>query len=219
MTDHKQHAPATTRNREAIRAVLERELPARGTVLEIASGSGEHATYFARAFPGLTWQPSDPSGSALASIAAWRAEAQLPNLCAPLALDVTAASWPVEHAGAIVCINMVHIAPWEAALGVFAGAARLLAAGAPLYLYGPYRFAGAFTAASNAEFDRRLRDRDPRWGVRDVDELTAAADVRGLVLTEVVEMPANNHSLVFRRRAHAPELGRHSRDDMDPDRP
>jgi len=196
--DAKRHAPATARNREPIREVLARELPARGTVLEIASGSGEHAIYFARAFPQLAWQPSDTSGSALASIAAWRAEVQLDNLRGPVALDVTAASWPIAHADAIVCINMLHISPWEAALGLFAGAARVLPAGALLYLYGPYRFGGVFTAESNAAFDRSLRSRDPRWGVRDVDELEAAARPHGLVLRDTVAMPANNHSLVFR---------------------
>src|SRR5262249_51532601 len=148
--DVKHHAPATVRNREPIRRVLERDLPPRGTVLEIASGSGEHAIYFARAVPGLAWQPSDASDRALASMAAWRAEAQLPTLCAPIPLDVTA-PWPISHADAIVCINLVHVAPWEAALALFAGASRLLPPGALLYLYGPYRFGGAFTAHSNAE--------------------------------------------------------------------
>ena len=200
MADRKQHAPATERNREPIREVLAHELPRHGTVLEIASGSGEHAIHFARAFPGLVWQPSDATDTALSSIAAWRAEAELPNLRAPIAIDAAAATWPIERADAIVCINLVHIAPWEAALGVFAGAARLLAADALLYLYGPYRFAGAFTAPSNAEFDRWLRARDPRWGVRDVDELEAAAARHGLALREVIAMPANNHSLVFRRQ-------------------
>jgi len=198
MTDAKQHAPATARNREPIREVLARELPPRGSVLEIASGSGEHAIHFARSFPQLAWQPSDASDAALASIAARRAEAQLANLETPVALDVTAAGWPVSHADAIVCINMIHISPWETTLGLFAGASRLLAAGALLYLYGPYRFAGAFTAASNADFDRSLRSRDPRWGVRDVDELEAAARSHGFALRDTVAMPANNHSLVFR---------------------
>lgn len=199
MTDGKQHAPATARNRDAIRAVLARELPAHGSVLEIASGSGEHAVYFAAAFPHLTWQPSDPSDAALASITAWRAEAQLANLQAALALDAAAAAWPIAHADAIVCINMVHISPWQATLGLFAGAARTLARGALLYLYGPYRFAGAFTAASNAEFDRSLRSRDPQWGVRDVGELDAAARPHGLERRDTVVMPANNHSLIFRK--------------------
>jgi hypothetical protein len=198
--DAKQHAPATQRNREPIREVLARELPARGTVLEIASGSGEHAVYFARAFPALVWQPSDADEPALASISAWRAEAGLPNLREPIALDVTAQRWPIARADAIVCINMIHISPWDATLGLFAGAARLLAGDALLYLYGPYRFGGVFTAQSNAEFDRWLRDRDPRWGVRDVDELEAAAARHGFALREVVAMPANNHSRVFRRR-------------------
>ena len=201
MPDPRQHAPATARNREPIRAVLERELPAHGTVLEIASGSGEHALHFARAFPDLSWQPSDPSASSLASIAAWRTDDPLPNLRAPIALDVTATTWPIAQADAIVCINMVHIPPWDAALGLFAGAARLLAGAAPLYLYGPYRFAGVFTSESNAEFDHWLRQRDPRWGVRDVDQLSAAAAPHGFALARVAEMPANNHSLVFRRQS------------------
>jgi len=196
--DAKQRVPATERNREPIREVLARELPASGTVLEIASGSGEHAAYFARAFPHLVWQPSDADEPALASIAAWRADAELPNLCAPIALDVTAPSWPIAHADAILCINMIHISPWDATLGLFAGAARLLAGEALLYLYGPYRFGGVFTAASNAEFDRWLRDRDRRWGVRDIDEVVVAAAGHGFVLREAVAMPANNHSLVFR---------------------
>lgn len=198
MADRKHHAPATARNREPIRAVLERVLPARGTVLEIASGSGEHAVAFAQAFPALTWQPSDPDPDALASIAAWREEAGLANLAAPIELDVTKA-WPALAPAAIVCINMVHIAPWEAAFALVAHAGQILAPGALLYLYGPYRFSGAFTSESNAEFDRSLRARDSRWGVRDVDELVAAARVSELELVETVVMPANNHSLIFRR--------------------
>jgi SAM-dependent methyltransferase len=134
----------------------------------------------------------------VASIAAWRAEAGLANLSPPIALDAAAAAWPIERADAIVCINMVHIAPWAAALGLFAGAARRLAPGGLVLLYGPYRFAGAFTAASNAEFDRSLRARDPAWGVRDVDDLVAAARPHGLALRETIAMPANNHALVFR---------------------
>ncbi|HUQ05947.1 MAG TPA: DUF938 domain-containing protein [Kofleriaceae bacterium] len=194
----KHHAPATERNREPIREVLARELPASGTVLEIASGSGEHAVAFARAFPGVTWQPSDTDERALESIAAWRDEAALPNLAAPVRLDVTA-PWPIERADAIVCINMVHISPWEAALALFAGAAHALAPGALLFLYGPYRFGGAFIAPSNASFDASLRSRDPRWGVRDVDDLRAAAAAQGFTLGEPVALPANNHVLLFRR--------------------
>ena len=194
----KQHAPATERNRDAIRDVLARELPEAGTVLEIASGSGQHAVAFAQALPAITWQPTDPDRTSLASIAAWRDEAALSNLRAPLLLDVTQEPWPVEHADAIVCINMVHIAPWEAALALFAGAGRLLAPGALLYLYGPYRFDGT-TAPSNETFDHSLRSRDPRWGVRDVRELGTAATGHGLVMRGAVAMPANNHSLLFRR--------------------
>jgi SAM-dependent methyltransferase len=194
----KQHAPATERNREAIRDVLVRELPAEGTVLEIASGTGQHAVAFAQAMPAITWQPTDPDPTSIASIAAWCAEAALPNLRAPIRLDVTETPWPIAQADAIVCINMVHIAPWEAALALFAGAGRLLAPGALLYLYGPYRFDGT-TAPSNEDFDRSLRSRDPRWGVRDVRELGTAAAEQGFVMRGVVAMPANNHSLLFRR--------------------
>ena len=196
--DAKHHAPAALRNREPIREVLARELPPRGTVLELASGSGEHAVHFARAFPDVIWQPSDASERALASIAAWRADAALPNLLAPVALDVASATWPVARADAIVCINLLHISPWDAALGLFAGAARTLSAGALLFVYGPFRFSGAFTSASNAEFDRSLRDRDPQWGVRDLDDLVAVAKRHGFVLRDTVAMPANNHSLLFR---------------------
>jgi len=194
----KRFAPATERNRGPIRDVLARVLPASGTVLEVASGSGEHAVAFAQAFPALTWQPSDADPDALASIAAWRAEAGLPNLAAPIELDVSK-RWPELAPAAIVCINMVHIAPWEAAFALFVHAGHVLAPGALLYLYGPYRFSGAFTSESNAEFDRSLRTRDRRWGVRDVDELVAAARVSELELVETVVMPANNHSLIFRR--------------------
>ena len=195
----KQHAPATERNREPIRDVLARVLPSRGTVLEIASGTGQHAVAFARAFPHVTWQPSDPDPVARASIAAWRAEAVVPNLAAPIELDVTGV-WPAIQPDAIVCINMVHIAPWEAALALFGNAGRLLAAGALLYLYGPYRFGGS-TAPSNDEFDRSLRARDPRWGVRDVADLEREANAAGLALRDTIAMPANNHSLVFTRDA------------------
>ena len=194
----KRFAPATERNRGPIRDVLARVLPATGTVLEIASGSGEHAIAFARAFPALAWQPSDPDPAALASIAAWRAEAAVPNLAAPIELDVMK-PWPDLAPAAIVCINMVHISPWEATLALFEHAGRILAPGAPLFLYGPYRFSGTLTAESNAEFDRSLRARDPRWGVRDVDDLTEVARRAGLVLVDTVAMPANNHSLIFRR--------------------
>jgi hypothetical protein len=193
----KRFAPAAARNREPIREVLARELPASGTVVTIAEGTGEHAMYFAAAFPQLEWQPTDLDGHALESIEAWRSEAALPNLRAPVVLDTRQAAWPITAADAITCINMIHISPWSSTEGLFAGAARLLAPGALLYLYGPYKLDGAFTAPSNEEFDRSLKLRDPAWGVRDVRDVEAAA--AGFSLREVVPMPANNHSLVFRR--------------------
>jgi hypothetical protein len=148
-------------------------------------------------FPNVQWQPTDVDSDALESIEAWRASGHASNLRAPLRLDAREGHWPVESANAIVCINMIHISPWEATLGLFAGAARILDAGELLYLYGPYRFDGEFTAPSNAEFDQSLRARDPSWGVRDVRDLQAAAT--GFALSEVIAMPANNHSLIFRR--------------------
>ena len=196
----KLYSPAAERNAEPIRQVLARVLPATGLVLEVASGSGQHAEVMARAFPALTWQPTDLDPAALTSLAERVGELGLPNLRHPLRLDAADPSWPVPSADAIVCINMVHIAPWSAALGLLAGAGRLLAPGAPLVTYGPYRFGGAFTAPSNEAFDQSLRARDPAWGVRDAGELEAAAAGHGLVLEETVAMPANNHVLVFRRR-------------------
>jgi hypothetical protein len=204
--DRRLHAPAVARNRDAILEILRRELPAAGLVLEIASGSGEHIVHFAGALPALTFQPSDPNPDALDSIKAWAAQSDAANVLPPLRIDAAAGDWPAslqsEHTpDAILCINMIHIAPWRAALALFAGAGRLLPAQGLLYLYGPYRFRGAFTAPSNAAFDQSLRSRDPSWGVRDVDDLEAACRAVGLGLVEVVPMPANNHSLVFRRDA------------------
>lgn len=192
-------APAAARNRDPILAVLRRVLPATGTVLEIASGTGEHAVHFAAALPGLVWQPSDPSEEARASVAAWSAAATLPNLRPPLDVDAAAPVWPVASADAIVSINMIHIAPWQACLGLMAGAGRLLPPGGPLVLYGPFNVDGRFTAPSNAAFDASLRARDPAWGIRDVADVAAAAEAHGLSLDERVEMPANNTMLVFRR--------------------
>ena len=201
MTDARRHAPATHRNRDPILAVLRRALPARGLVLEVSSGTGEHAVHFAGALPGLAWQPSDPDPAARASIAAWAAAAGLPNLRPPLDLDAAAERWPIAGADAVVCINMLHIAPWAAGLGLLRGAARLLPAGGPLILYGPYRQGGRHTAPSNAGFDAGLRARDPAWGVRDLEAVAAAAAEAGLGAPEVVAMPANNLALVFRRIA------------------
>jgi hypothetical protein len=204
--DARLYAPATQRNRGPILEVLRRVLPARGALLEIASGTGEHAAWFAAQLPGLVFQPSDPSPAHRASIACWIASAALANLEAPLALDVTTADWQASagiprELAAILCINMVHIAPWAAALGLLHGAGALLGAGRPLYLYGPFRRGGEHTAASNAAFDRSLRAQDPEWGVRDLDAVAAAGDDAGFALEEVVEMPANNLSVILRRRA------------------
>ena len=193
----RRHAPATARNREPIAAVLAGELPGRGLVLEVASGSGEHCAFFAERFRALQWQPSDPDADALASIADWCAE--LPNVLPPLTLDAAEEAWPIGAADAILCINMVHISPWEATLGLMAGAGRLLAPGALLFLYGPYRQRGVPTAESNEAFDVSLKARNPAWGLRDVEDLSAAAAACGLVLDRLVAMPANNLSLVFRR--------------------
>jgi hypothetical protein len=195
----KRHAPATLRNRDAIAAVLADWLPPAGSVLEVASGSGEHVIHFAAAFPHLDWQPSDPDPAGLASIAAWRAEAGLVNVAPPVALDASASGWPLDRADAILCINMVHISPWEATLGLFAGAARLLAPGAPLILYGPYTEPDVPTAASNLDFDANLRAREPAWGLRDTDMIKSAARDAGLAFAERRAMPANNLMLLFRR--------------------
>src|SRR5258708_1965838 len=192
-------APAVARNRDPILAVLQDVLPAGGTVLEIASGTGEHAVHFAAALPHLTWQPTDPDAQARGSIAAHAGASRLSNLLAPLELDAAAPVWPVTHADALVSINMIHISPWRATQGLMAGAARVLPAGAPLYLYGPYRRHGQHTAPSNAAFDESLRARDPEWGVRDLDEVVALAAEHGLALQRSVAMPANNLSVIFRR--------------------
>ncbi len=195
----KRHAPATLRNRDAIAATLADWLPPSGMILEVASGSGEHAVHFATAFPDLDWQPSDPDPAGLTSIAAYRAEAGLPNIAPPLALDAASSVWPIDRADALLCINMVHISPWEATLGLFAGAARLLAPGAPLILYGPYIEPDVPTADSNLAFDTSLRSRNPAWGLRDTDAVKAAAADAGFAFAARRNMPANNVMLLFRR--------------------
>jgi hypothetical protein len=199
VTDDRRSAPHVARNAAPIAEVLRAVLPERGLVLEVASGSGEHALHFARTFPNLLWQPSDPEPAALRSIEAWRADAGLFNLLPPVGLDARAAEWPVAQADSILCINMVHISPWAATAGLMRGAARLLEAGAPLYLYGAYRQAGVKTAPSNEAFDAGLRARNPEWGLRDLDEVIAEAEGRGFALERVTAMPANNLSVVFRR--------------------
>jgi hypothetical protein len=185
------------RNRDPILAVLRRVLPARGMVLEIASGTGEHAVHFAAGLPHLTWQPTDRDAGALRSIAAHRSLARLPNLLPPLELDVSAPGWPVTHADAVVAINLIHIAPWSAAEGLIARAGALLAPGSVLYLYGAFQEDGRHTAPSNAAFDASLRAQDPQWGVRDMGEVADLARRHGLDLVERIAMPANNLSLIF----------------------
>ncbi|GGD50701.1 DUF938 domain-containing protein [Caballeronia grimmiae] len=199
----RRRAPAAERNRDAILAVLARVLPARGVVLEIASGTGQHAVHCAAALPGIVWQPSDPDAAARDAIAAWRAHAGLANLNAPLAIDVTSADWGIGSVAAIVCINMIHIAPWDAAEALVRGASERLSAGGVLYLYGPYRRNGAHTAPSNEAFDAQLRATNPYWGVRDMEAVESLASQAGFALGEIVAMPANNFGLVFIKQAQA----------------
>ena len=197
--EDRQYAPAAARNCEPILRVLRSILPKTGLVLEVASGTGEHTVHFARALPKLTWQPSDPSHVARRSIAAWIAAEGPPNVSPPVALDAMSDSWRVDHAAALICINMIHISPWAATEGLIQGASRILDEGAPLYLYGPFRQSGRLIEPSNAAFDADLRLRDPRWGLRDLDEVTACAASHGLALDRIVDMPANNLSVVFRK--------------------
>jgi hypothetical protein len=193
-------SPAALRNRDPIAEVLREALPPEGLVLEVASGTGDHAEYFARLFPDLRWQPSDADPQALVWIRQRRAVAGLPNLMEPLLLDAVAAEWPVQNANAMLCINMVHISPWQAAVGLMRHAGKLLSRGAPLLLYGPYHREDAPTAPSNEVFDASLRARDRRWGLRTVEVMRAEADRNDLALERLVTMPANNLVLVFRRR-------------------
>ena len=194
-------APATWRNRAAILAVLERVLPNSGLILEVASGTGQHAAFLAPRLAPRDWQPSDVDASLFASIIAWSGQAGDENAWAPrppIVVDAMAAEWPIDHADAIVCINMIHIAPPAAATGLLAGAGRLLPAGGVLYLYGPFMRGGVHSAPSNRDFDLSLRRQDSRWGVRDLDHIAAEAGDHGLQLQEIVDMPANNLSVIFR---------------------
>ena len=219
--DARQHAPATQRNRRPIVEVLKDHLPTTGVVLEIASGTGEHACFFANHLPHLQWLPSDINELSLRSIADWRSQIELPNLYPPILLDVTQSPWTIEqesipipspplapdprltvpqirtHIQAIVNINMIHISPWSACEGLFAGAGRILPQGGVLYLYGPFKRDGAHTAPSNAAFDQSLRSRNPEWGIRDLDQVTAVAKEHGLSRQAVIPMPANNFSVIF----------------------
>lgn len=197
----KLYSAACERNRAPILEILREVLPETGLVLEIASGTGMHAAFMAPALPSIEWQPSDADDEALASIEAWRLESGAPNLRPPVRLDVGAASWPIERADAIFNANMIHISPWAVTLGLLDGAARVLSAGAPLVMYGPYKRGGAHTAPSNASFDESLRARDPSWGVRDLEVVVEEAAARGLDFEQVRELPANNLCVVYRKGA------------------
>lgn len=199
VTDARLHSAACERNREPILRVLEEVLPGEGLLLEIASGTGMHGAWMAPRLPRITWQPSDADLAALASVEAWRAAEPSPNLLSAVELDVTRHPWPVERADAVFNANMIHISPWECCLALFEGAGRVLAEGGPLVLYGPFMIDGAHTAPSNEAFDRSLRSRDGRWGVRDLRDVEDVARLRGLSKERVVEMPANNLMVVFRR--------------------
>ncbi|MEW4448472.1 DUF938 domain-containing protein [Qipengyuania sp. JC766] len=195
----KRYAPATARNSEPIARVLETELPERGTVLEIASGSGEHAVFLARRFPHLVWQPTDLDTEALESIAAWSEDSGLGNIAEPLALDASEERWPIDRADAILCVNMLHISPWSATTSLFAGAAVVLQTGGKLILYGPFLEAGVETADSNLQFDDSLRQRNPDWGLRNTDDVDTVANEHGFIRNARYPMPANNLILVYRR--------------------
>ncbi len=199
MADARQYSAPAERNCRPILDVLRQVLPGRGLVLEIASGSGQHAAFFAPQFPDLIWQPSDADEAARRSIAAWAEATGCPNLRPPIALDAAQAAWPVTRADAVVCINMVHISPWRSTLGLISGAARVLPAGGVFYLYGPFKREGQHTAPSNAAFDADLKARNSEWGVRDVGEMAAVTAAQGFGPPVIIPMPANNLSVVFRR--------------------
>lgn len=199
LTMAKGFAPAAERNRQPILEVLARVLPKSGLVLEIASGTGQHSVFFSERLPSLRWQPTDTAPDALQSIRSWVDEENRDNLLRPIELDVRWPTWPVATVDAMLCVNMIHISPWETTEALFAGAQGLLAPGAPLVTYGPYRLHGKHTAPSNVAFDESLRSRNARWGVRDIDELTTLAQHTGFELEERVEMPANNMTLVWKR--------------------
>jgi Protein of unknown function (DUF938) len=199
MIDHRQHAPATVRNRDFILGVLRDALPTKGVILEVASGSGQHIVHFAEHLPALIFQPSDPEPDSLRSIAAWTSASRVPNVRTPVHLDASQSPWPITAADGVLCINMVHISPWEATLGLMRGAAAILPPASPLYLYGPYRRKGSATAPSNEAFDASLRYRNPNRGLRDLDAVAAIGRSVGFSDPVITEMPANNLSVTFRR--------------------
>ncbi|MBX3641810.1 MAG: DUF938 domain-containing protein [Rubrivivax sp.] len=206
--DARETAPSAERNKQPILEVLARVLPPRGLVLEIGSGTGQHVAHFAKALPQLTFQPSERDIERHASIQAWVDAGGLPNVKPPLAIDVTQHPWPVAAADAVLCINVIHISPWEATLALMAGAGMVLPAGGVLLTYGPYQRGGAHTAPSNAAFDAHLRARNPRWGVRDLEQVADVAGRQGLALEEAVPMPANNFTLLWRKSGGASPGGR-----------
>jgi SAM-dependent methyltransferase len=199
-TDNLPVSPSAERNKGPIAGILKRVLPDHGTVLEISSGTGQHVVHFAREMPDLTWQPSERDAPSLQSIERWMAAENLPNILAPLRIDVTELPWPAGNAAAIVCLNMIHIAPWPAAEGLIQGAKSVLGQGGILFLYGPYRRQGRPTAPSNETFDEQLRSRNLEWGLRNVEDVARYAMLHGFDPPEIHEMPANNLSLVFRRQ-------------------
>jgi len=199
MTHDKLSSPAALRNRDPILDVLRRILPSRGVVLEIASGSGEHVVHFAQHLPGLTFQPSDQDVAARRSIAAYVAESGLENIKPPVAINASESNWPINDIDAMICVNMIHISPRRATEGLMHAASALLRPGCPLYLYGPYRRQGIVTAPSNEAFDQSLRERDPSWGLRALEDVAALAKTAGFSDAEIIDMPANNLSVIFRK--------------------
>jgi len=197
--DLRRYYPATERNRDSIVSVLRRVLPQSGLILEVASGSGEHAAHLATVFQNLVWQPSDRDPELLDSIAAHADASGAANILRPLVLDVAAHPWPIDRAAAVLCINMIHISPWSACQMLLKGAGALLAEGGVLYLYGPYKRRGRHTAPTNAAFDASLRQQNPAWGLRAVEDVESEARQYGLRLEEIVDMPANNFSLILRK--------------------
>ncbi|MDJ0600287.1 MAG: DUF938 domain-containing protein [Crocosphaera sp.] len=204
MNNFKQYAPATQRNREPILEVLLRVLPSSGDILEIASGTGEHCIFFAPAFSPRQWIPSDPNPTARNSIEAWRQESLIENIQPPLNINAADSMWKIEehqlNITTIVNINMIHISPWEACLGLLEGAKRILPSRGILYLYGPYKQGGKHTAPSNESFDKSLLSQNPEWGVRDLEDVIKIAEGKGLIFKEKVEMPANNLSVIFEKQ-------------------
>jgi hypothetical protein len=199
-TDNCLVSPSAERNKALIADILKHVLPDHGTVLEISSGTGQHVVHFAREMPDLIWQPSERDEPSLRSIERWMAAESLPNILAPLRIDVTELSWPAGNAAAIVCLNMIHIAPWSAAEGLIQGAGSVLGQGGILFLYGPYRQSGVPTSPSNEAFDAQLRSRNREWGLRSVEDVARYAKLHGFCAPEIHEMPANNLSLVFRKQ-------------------